>query len=930
MEPKLSGLILSSVTLENFRNYSERTTLNFGKGITVLVGENGAGKSSIVEAILFALTGELLRGTIEQARTKDSKKKYFEVELELKDRDNTVIKILRRRKETGEAEDELRICYCCDEEKRFKLIARGANGVNEKIRELLLSDENSKEKDFFKSIIRLSIIGQGELINRANALQSNSASKLDFIDIPLGLSSFEKANKKLGEFSIRLENISDLISSFTYKVNDNSLSNLCGSKKLLGKKLSELKNDYEKKKAELESLEKERAIVERELKMMEEKEKELNATMENLLSKSKELEQARSKRDEKEARFKLLKNKLEENEARLKELEEKTSKKDDIINKVQAIRYLLLYNEAKNCLEYIKEIYNNYKDYSASLNDLKSVQENIKQLEREEKELERNRAMLVSKREQIEKIKADLEKYENEAKKYLNMLDSNEADTLKGKDLETKIVELKDQFKAKIEDLQRKISFIESSLKTFKEYINEIKRAEGRCPLCGRELNEEHKVELIHKFEEAINNNINEKKRLENELKDLKSTYEKAYESKNSPLMKYLSFLQHEADVLKEEDIEKINSEIEEIERKISENESTLEIMKKIENAYRNSESCKRNLISIGKMLEFEQISAENIELLEKIVKEYEKLGEEYLSKTNDGNIEISIEAYNKYKKILQEISNSESLLDSKKKDMENIKNEFNSLKLEIEELDKKIESLRSVEEELKKVRSEIDAVEKDIQNKQRENGELVISIDTLKKELAEYEEKIKSYESGLRQIDDAIYKLNVLLKVRELYDKENIPKWLRNEAIAILSNEMSNTLSKLDLTYTEVDIDENLNIELIDKNSARSVLLSQASGGESVAVAIAFVLAMQKVIQKMIAGEEVFDFLILDEPTTHLDDERVRDLVEVFRTLGERGEGVPQLIIVTHDEQLKEAGDAIYEVKKIPGKGSFVSEVLE
>ncbi|MGB9830546.1 MAG: SbcC/MukB-like Walker B domain-containing protein, partial [Fervidicoccus fontis] len=158
----------------------------------------------------------------------------------------------------------------------------------------------------------------------------------------------------------------------------------------------------------------------------------------------------------------------------------------------------------------------------------------------------------------------------------------------------------------------------------------------------------------------------------------------------------------------------------------------------------------------------------------------------------------------------------------------------------------------------------------------------------------------------------------------------ENIPKWLRNEAIAILSNEMSNTLSKLDLTYTEVDIDENLNIELIDKNSARSVLLSQASGGESVAVAIAFVLAMQKVIQKMIAGEEVFDFLILDEPTTHLDDERVRDLVEVFRTLGERGEGVPQLIIVTHDEQLKEAGDAIYEVKKIPGKGSFVSEVLE
>ena len=47
-------MIFKRLRLKNFKSYSNEV-INFDKGITVIVGENGAGKSSIFEDISFAL-----------------------------------------------------------------------------------------------------------------------------------------------------------------------------------------------------------------------------------------------------------------------------------------------------------------------------------------------------------------------------------------------------------------------------------------------------------------------------------------------------------------------------------------------------------------------------------------------------------------------------------------------------------------------------------------------------------------------------------------------------------------------------------------------------------------------------------------------------------------------------------------------------------
>ena len=47
-------MIFTKLRLLNFKSH-QNTTIEFNKGISVIVGENGAGKSTILEAISFAL-----------------------------------------------------------------------------------------------------------------------------------------------------------------------------------------------------------------------------------------------------------------------------------------------------------------------------------------------------------------------------------------------------------------------------------------------------------------------------------------------------------------------------------------------------------------------------------------------------------------------------------------------------------------------------------------------------------------------------------------------------------------------------------------------------------------------------------------------------------------------------------------------------------
>jgi exonuclease SbcC len=64
--------------------------------------------------------------------------------------------------------------------------------------------------------------------------------------------------------------------------------------------------------------------------------------------------------------------------------------------------------------------------------------------------------------------------------------------------------------------------------------------------------------------------------------------------------------------------------------------------------------------------------------------------------------------------------------------------------------------------------------------------------------------------------------------------------------------------------------------------------------------------------------GSNKLDFVILDEPTTHLDEERRKALVQIISEAFREGTGgsLAQMIIITHDSEIFENAevDRVYE----------------
>jgi exonuclease SbcC len=89
-------------------------------------------------------------------------------------------------------------------------------------------------------------------------------------------------------------------------------------------------------------------------------------------------------------------------------------------------------------------------------------------------------------------------------------------------------------------------------------------------------------------------------------------------------------------------------------------------------------------------------------------------------------------------------------------------------------------------------------------------------------------------------------------------------------------------------------------------------------SGGQQVLASMAFLMALSEVLSEL-------DFLILDEPTTHLDESRRNELVNVLENLRR----VPQLIIVDIHPELLAAADTRFQVTLTEGQ-SHVAEIQE
>ncbi|MGQ9468910.1 MAG: AAA family ATPase [Nitrososphaerales archaeon] len=79
----------------------------------------------------------------------------------------------------------------------------------------------------------------------------------------------------------------------------------------------------------------------------------------------------------------------------------------------------------------------------------------------------------------------------------------------------------------------------------------------------------------------------------------------------------------------------------------------------------------------------------------------------------------------------------------------------------------------------------------------------------------------------------------------------------------------------------------------------------TRLSGGQEIIVSLCFLFALLDELGSSLG------FILLDEPSNHLDDKRVEELIEVLKGL----QNVPQLIVVDHKQELIDTADIKYEV---------------
>jgi DNA repair protein SbcC/Rad50 len=126
----------------------------------------------------------------------------------------------------------------------------------------------------------------------------------------------------------------------------------------------------------------------------------------------------------------------------------------------------------------------------------------------------------------------------------------------------------------------------------------------------------------------------------------------------------------------------------------------------------------------------------------------------------------------------------------------------------------------------------------------------------------------------------------------------------LRSWALGVISQKASEYASLFNIGISRIELTEGAReIAITCYGRQGEIDMDSLSGGEKVAVALALRLGIAYMM-----GSNKLDFIILDEPTAHLDEDRRRSLVRIISEAFREGAGpLAQLIIITHDSEIFE-----------------------
>ncbi len=898
-------LRLRNLSLKNFLSHTE-TKLPFEDTSYVIIGENASGKTSILRGIFFTLFGEDIvfgKKNMINLVNRNSTSAQVEIEFLLNN-----IKYLISRKITPKGSQQVEV------KKENKTVAKGVKVSEEYLKETL-----GLNPETFKNTV---YVPQGELVT---FLEGTPKERRGILNRLFGLQEIKEKNEKIRNF---LNKLSAEIKKYEYHIEQRD--KLFQKEKNLKREIEEIKRETEEEKRELKKTENLLKNNRSLLLSFENKKVKVESLRKEKGIFNEQLKDTSSQLKEKEKEKEKLKT-LQEELPKLKKTVKKLKPLKMLETKAYSLKNLKLelqnteskLSEFQKCKERIgKLITENEKTEKAlkeKLLTLKKIEhgkkENIHFLEISLKELlekEKNERALIQKlslhEKRIEKLKKEMEKIE-----------VGNIELLKKK---------KEQLKTEIQNSKENLLKIDEKLKEHEERINKLKSSNSAtCPTCRATLSIEKRTTLLKESEDFLNQNKNIPSQLkenikqrENELNNLEKQIELFLFSK-----KRLQQLKEEIKT-ERKTIDKSKQEIENLsfskeilenlkkryeqlkEKKLSLTAETATLKNQIEKLKGEITKEKTSISKIDKeaILRKKEKLEKKIKELHREIKEIKNQHGIKISKLSELEDEIE-----KLDNIDRRIAKVETEMERKPK----VEKEIENLKQTVEQLREKIELIEKEIEKIDYDGKHHETAKRNLNDIEKKTEDLKENLNKKLGEINEREKHLKEIKTEIEEIEQIMEKVKTLKNahdiVKEISEGFNpstgfIIK-LREQLLPEISRICRDLFEEFNFEFQEIVIEEDLTIKFGMANKG-NITLEQLSGGQKVAFALALRFALARKFMS------AFELLILDEPTIHLDEERKKELANILMKL--KGK-IPQMIIVTHDNELEIAGDKIIKVEK-------------
>jgi exonuclease SbcC len=893
-------MIIKSVAMRDFISH-ENTEIEFPLGVTVIVGPNGAGKTSILDAIVFGLFGERARGDrfddlIRRGRSSAEVRITFE-------QGKNVYKVSITRKKRG-VEAFL-------EREGFGIVATSVNEVSREISRIIEMDKETA----LKSII----VRQGEI---ASLLEENPKERKNLFGKLLGIESLERAwdNMKhlIDHFSEYLKDYERLKSEVDLRRKD--LNKLSSELEALEKEIRELEEKFSQKSVEYGEIEKEVEELKKRREEYERLSKELERIRKEIELREKELEET-GERLKKAREAKIEAEKLKADVEKIPMVEELIRLSESIETKKQRLEEKRLELEKiqshKRALKETEKAYSEYRSIEKAIEELKKREEGLRGTDNLKAE---RAAKLKHLENSLNSDSAEFERLRSKILEYLPEI-SPEA---KKSELE-RLQKEKEEIERGISECKERKGELDGRRKEIREYL-EILGDSSVCPVCRSDLTPEHRERVKSEFQEEIEKIKSELKNLEDRLKALNAR-KREIETRLGEIQKLdvdrVLELQKKLEEYKS-GIEILKKELNELEPKVRELENVRKEIKELEDRLKTLREYYERYTAAKRVLEMERDEEEVRSEIEKLGEEIEahergrddlvgKLG--YMPEDPRRELEglrTVKERFDSLNALALQVADLENAEKTKEAELKSAREREAGILDEIRRTDFRKEKLDEAEKKLKEIGNEVSGLrakieeKKDLkEKKEEEKRSLSERITELGKDL-ERMEKIKNFVKDLET-------------VRAAFSRDGVQKLLRERAAPEISGFAKSYVEAFNLDITDIEVNEDFDVSVI--KGGEVIPLSSLSGGEKVAVAIALRLAIAKAISGRIST------VIMDEPTTHLDEERRRELVGMMREFFREGSSIPQMIIVTHHRELEEVADTVYRVEKVDGISRVVEE---